>query len=322
MVQKKEAVAEDYSERTFLNRCPVCEGGSFKPLTTPGHWADTTFFSENCFGLDRCRKCGIVFTNPRPSQALLTRFYSGSDYAPHESDGQSIATIDFLLSRISYHHPGLDTEGRFLDFGCGGGRLLREAVKRFRSASGYDVAPPAIESCRSNGVEATSNISELPPSVNAILMCHSLEHVPDPETPLRTFARILKPDTGRLFIAVPNTSGLRAVLSPPLLSRYAGVNERYFAFPIHLWHFSANTLTKLLIRYGFECVAMETYAFGIDCFFRRSEGGKTGGASERESVTKKRQGPKYALKQKIKVAYMGLGLGDNLLGVFMKRTSP
>jgi SAM-dependent methyltransferase len=267
------------------------------------------------WGLERCRACGLIFTNPRPSDAVLNAFYSTPGYKPHEGGLSQSSATAYLLSRIEHHHPGLNTSGEFLDFGCGGGALLREAARLGWQVYGYDVSPRAIEACQANGLAVQGDISQIPSPIDAIFMCHSLEHVSDFNGTLTAVVRALKPDTGRLFIAVPNARSLRAILSPQVLSRYAGVNERYAAFPIHLSHFTARSLIQLMASYGLECTALETYAFGIDSYFRSWD--DTGSTESASSVVK--QSRKSAIKQLVKSAFFGAGLGDNLLGIFRRR---
>jgi SAM-dependent methyltransferase len=268
------------------------------------------------WGLERCRECGLVFTNPRPSDAVLETFYSTPGYKPHEGgESQASATIFYLLARIALHHPGLNSSGTFLDFGCGGGALLGEAARLGWRVNGYDISPQAIQTCRAKGLEVQGDLSRIPSSMDAILMCHSLEHISDFTGTLTAVVQALRPDTGRLFVAVPNARSLRAILSPPMLSRYAGVNERYSAFPIHLSYFSARSLKRLLAGYGLECVAQETYAFGIDSYFRVWDDIKSGGPASAE-VNKHRSS---AIKRRIKSAFFGSGLGENLLGIYRRR---
>lgn len=268
------------------------------------------------WGLERCRKCGLVFTNPRPSDSVLNSFYSTPGYKPHEAEGlQSRAVISYLLSRIDFHHPGLSGSGEFLDFGCGGGALLAEAARLGWRVQGYDVSPQAVRTCLAKGLAVQGDLSRIPSPMDAILMCHCLEHASDFSATIGAVVRALKPDTGRLFVAVPNARSLRAILSPPVLSRHAGVNERYAAFPIHLSHFSARTLKQLLGRYGLDCMAEETYAFGIDSYFRSAD---NVAPAEPVSAAVTRR-PSSRVKASIKSIFFGAGLGENLLCVFQRR---
>lgn len=306
------------NETIMLDSCPSCGCVERQRLPTPGHWVSEALSSSveaEKWGLERCRECGLVFNNPRPSDAVLNTFYSTPGYKPHDGGTFQSPTISYLLSRIELHHPGLNSSGEFLDFGCGGGALLSEAVRLGWSVNGYDISPVAIQACRVKGLAVQADIARIPSPMDAILMCHSLEHVSDFSGTLTAVVRALKPDTGRLFVAVPNARSLRAILSPWVLSRHAGVNERYAAFPIHLSHFTARSLKQLLASYGLECTAMETYAFGIDSYFRIWD--DTGSTESAPAVVKQHRNS--AIKRLVKSAFFGTGLGENLLGIFRRR---
>jgi 2-polyprenyl-3-methyl-5-hydroxy-6-metoxy-1,4-benzoquinol methylase len=316
----RKIYAEPLSETVTLECCPGCGATNAKRLPTPAYCIGEAFFSGGNWGLEHCRTCDLVFTNPRPSESLLSRFYSADGYTPHQSDFNSRRLVTYFASRMEHYQPALKSSGHFLDYGCGGGSLLAECVARGWCASGYDVALPAVRACRARGLDVTNNPAKIPQPVDAIMMCHSLEHVSHMEEPLAAFARILKRDTGRLFIAVPNARSLRAFLSPPMMTRLIGAEERYQAFPIHLSHFSRKSLKHLLARHGFECVAVDTYSFGIDAYFRDSPAPPA--ASVETTAVKAApangSGLKQGVKRVIRGAFMGAGLGENLFGIFRR----
>jgi len=88
-----------------------------------------------------------------------------------------------------------------LDFGCGGGWLLKEL--QCGSRIGVEVNIEAHASCLNNGVEvhsSTSTVRTCP--LDVIISHHCLEHVPYPIEALKSLKRLLKPD-GRLVVVVP-----------------------------------------------------------------------------------------------------------------------
>ena len=315
----KEAGADLLSETVTLECCPCCGGTDTKRLPRPEHWIGETFFGGGGWGLEHCRACDLMFTNPRPSESLLSRFYSADGYTPHQSDFNSRRLVAYFASRMEHYQPVLKSSGDFLDYGCGGGSLLAECIARGWRASGYDIALPAVRACRARGLDVTNDPASLPSPIDAIMMCHSLEHVSRMEEPLATFARILKRDTGRLFIAVPNARSLRAFLSPPMMTRLVDAEERYQAFPIHLSYFSRKSLPRLLGRHGFECVAVDTYSFGVDAYFRESSSPPAAPVERTaEQSPPGQSGLKTGVKRVIKGVFMGAGLGENLFGVFRR----
>jgi SAM-dependent methyltransferase len=225
---------------------------------------------EGLVGLVRCAACELTFVNPRPSDALLSRFYSGTSYNCHAANDNR-ATRDkaaFVLGAIQSEAP---FARRLLDFGAGGGWLIRRAKEAGLDAVGYDVGERSLEVCREQGLEVSSDLDALPRrSFDAVLLHHVLEHLPDPSSTLRGLAALLSP-RGKLFIEVPNAYSLRARLSLPALSRHAGLDERYRAFPIHLSYFGPRALRTLLERAGYRLERLNSHGFGLDELFYAEE---------------------------------------------------
>jgi hypothetical protein len=57
-----------------------------------------------------------------------------------------------------------------------------------------------------------------------------------------------------------------------VLCRFARFDERYRAYPIHLYYFGASSLRAMLERHGARVVATESYGLGIDERFRAASG--------------------------------------------------
>jgi SAM-dependent methyltransferase len=234
-------------------------------LPTPGHWIGEHVFRRvgDDIGLVECRDCGLVFGNPRPCNDLLNEFYSGENYschAPNDHAGTG-QKASFLLERIEQKVP---RPGRLLDFGAGGGWFLERARERGWDVIGFDVGQKSVLACRARGLHITQQLDTLPPhAFDVILLHHVLEHL---TAPIETLIRLrqLLSARGRLFIEVPNARSLRARLSLSALSRYANVDERYRAFPIHLFYFGPRSLSIVLQRAQLCVESLETTGIGLD----------------------------------------------------------
>src|ERR1035437_8484742 len=122
-----------------VERCPVCDGGNFKKLRTPGHPIGGAVFAPVLPQLGVCRcSCGLDFTNPRPSSQLLREFYASDTYECHqpnvsaETDRKAQWLLDLLAEQVPYS-PG----NRFLVLGWGGGFFLRHAKKGGWCSGGF-----------------------------------------------------------------------------------------------------------------------------------------------------------------------------------------
>ena len=291
--------------------CPLCSGRSLKRLPTPRRWIGREVFRrDEAYGLRRCKRCELAFVDPRPSASRLNAFYASEDYVCHAPTAGSAKTAEFLLECVARYGP---YEGRrFLDFGCGGGFLLSAARDQRWDAVGFDVGERAIASCESQGLAVTSDIRSLARnSVDVIFLNHVFEHLAEPAAVLSECRRILGKN-GKLFIVVPNLAGMRARLSFPFLSRYFNVDERYRAFPIHLFYYSPRTLGQTIEKNGFRIAGMETFGVGLDEFIDRAEVRRPAPDQNRHGNGKKTSS---AFKRSVKRQLFGAGLGENLLAV-------
>lgn len=91
-----------------------------------------------------------------------------------------------------------------LDFGCGGGFLLKNLD--CRKKIGVEVNPTAADSARKKGIEVFSSVAEVPDqSVDVIISNHALEHALQPLSELKGLLTKLKPG-GKAIFVVPSES--------------------------------------------------------------------------------------------------------------------
>jgi len=297
-----------------LSCCPICECTQLSPLPPPGHWIGESVFSPfgSARGLSSCRICGFIFTNPRPNQELLNLFYSGDDYGCHEANksNEALRTAELLLEFVEGSGPQLSQKS-LLDFGCGGGFLLEHAARLGWDTVGFDVGARALRTCRQQGLKVTDDLADFQNgSFGAIIMNHVFEHVGDPVGLLFRLRQLLRHD-GRLLIRVPNVVSLRARLSPRLLSRKFGFDERYRAFPIHLSYFNKATLCRLLDKADYEIAATRTVGLGLDeMVVGRQQYRKL--PVQTNPVAPSRYTARPRWRKVIKAAFFGAGLGEYL----------
>ncbi len=206
----------------------------------------------------KCLRCGLVFVDPVPDLTGLSTHYDEDYYADwlesqrDERERMWRRRLDALEKRCR--------PGRLLDVGCATGTFLQLAQNRGWQVWGTEYSAYAA---RYAGDHLKREIfcGELidaryeGASFDVVTFWHVLEHVTDPTRYLQEARRILKP-SGLLIIAVPNVNDLvmraayRVVKGRPLKLFTQGERE------IHLFHFSADTLRAILMKAGFERIAI------------------------------------------------------------------
>jgi SAM-dependent methyltransferase len=138
-------------------------------------------------------------------------------------------------------HVGADSD--VLDFGCGGGYLLKNL--HCRRKLGVEINPDAVAVALTNGVEVYSHIADIPDeSVDVIVSNHCLEHVPHPLQALIELRSKLRVG-GTAVFAVPCEA---------ITSKYDPNNIDY-----HLYTWSPVNLGNLFTEAGYRVVESKPY---------------------------------------------------------------
>lgn len=117
-----------------------------------------------------------------------------------------------------------------LDFGCGGGYLLKALICGRKL--GYDINPAALKECMANSIEAVNDLGLIDQDrFDIAISNHSLEHVPSPLNSLREIHRVLRPG-GTLLLCTPIDDWRRNKTYDP-----ADINHHLFTWaPLNMGH--------------------------------------------------------------------------------------
>jgi SAM-dependent methyltransferase len=137
---------------------------------------------------------------------------------------------------------GVRPPARVLDAGAGRGGLVAALRARGYAAEGIDPSP------RGENVHRAGMLEHTAADLDAVVMWHALEHVPDPAPALRRAAGWLRP-RGVVLVAVPNLASLQA--------RIAGGEWFHLDLPRHRTHFTTPGVRTIVERSGFEVVHVE-----------------------------------------------------------------
>jgi SAM-dependent methyltransferase len=132
---------------------------------------------------------------------------------------------------------------KVLDFGCGGGFLLKNL--RCGQRVGVEVNPAAAESARKNGVEVFGRVEDVPDNyVDVIISNNALEHTLQPLEELKSLYKKLKPE-GKIVFVVPCES----------------ISYGYKSNDInhHLYSWSPMCLGNLFSEAGFSVLESKAY---------------------------------------------------------------
>lgn len=212
------------------------------------------------FNVARCKVCGLVYINPRPSSDEIGSYYPETFMARSRMFQGDIENMKMhgmpwkqVMGQLA--KPLLEIKkngGRSLDIGSGDGLFCAYMKSAGWDAYGVEPRTEAAEaSARQFGITVVPGYLENAGFENdffdAVTMNNVFEHVANPVELLDSVRRILKSD-GALMIDVPNYDGLE--------SRLFG--DRWVALdaPRHLYHYNKKTLTGMLEKAGFSVLKM------------------------------------------------------------------
>ena len=199
----------------------------------------------------KCKKCGLMYINPRLNPKLIVKGYSeGTDETfVSQAKGRTI-TFEKCLKLIEKYKK----KGKILDIGTAGGTFLHVAKKH-----GWDVygIEPNKWMCKWGKKNYGINIKPgtlfdykfKTNTFDVITLWDVLEHVPDPKKTLLEINRILKP------------SGLLIVNYPDAGSWIAKVMGKKWVFwlSVHLFYFTPKTIRKILNLTNFKITKIKPH---------------------------------------------------------------
>ncbi|WP_245802743.1 class I SAM-dependent methyltransferase [Cyclobacterium lianum] len=222
--------------------------------------------SKESFIICACKNCDLWFTNPRPDQENISRYYQTDNYISHQSSIRSTRDLIYnivrkytLKQKLKLLNQRIKTKGRLLDFGCGTGLFAKTCQSDGWQAYGFEPNQSAAAQAQSkNQIQliADFNALEKHKKFDAITLFHVLEHVHDLNKTIKTLLGKLK-KRGLLFIAVPNRS-----------SKDAGLFRENWAaldVPRHLYHFNEKSMRYLVEKH--TCRIAEILPMPFDAYY-------------------------------------------------------
>jgi len=259
--------------------CNYCGG---RDLSLVFQAKENQFNIGDSFNVVICNNCNLVFTNPRPSEMDISKYYSKGEYYTHLTIDESykkskmrwmikniimnaiyssnkgyedvhltIKLRNFIIKLIFQRFVAIiipfKKNGKILDIGCGNGIFLSMMKQNGWDTYGLEVSEACVIEANKAGINVLMGKLEESNFHNkqfdVIVANQVLEHVYDPVNFLIECRRILK-DDGILILGVPNFESYDAKL----------FKEHWTALqvPTHLYHFTHDTINNLLKKTGFN----------------------------------------------------------------------
>jgi predicted SAM-dependent methyltransferase len=254
-----------------LTQCPVCDSSSTEEYMKCKDHSK----SQEYFKLEKCINCSFIFTNPRPEEKDLGKYYEFEEYVSHSDTTKDLINKLYHIVRkwnVRNKVKYLGKEkGIVLEIGSGTAEVLSKCKRKGWQTIGVEPSKSARYIAHKNhGILLNKNIDECElkeKSVDRIMMWHVLEHITNLDEVMNLVKNTLK-EEGEFIIAMPNSNSLDA---QKYKENWAG-----YDVPRHVSHFQKNTVKRLVEKHGFEIVKPKPMWF--DSFYTSmlSEKIKTG----------------------------------------------
>lgn len=225
--------------------------------------ADDSAITARKFNLTvvRCRRCSLVYTNPRPPLDFIwgrySREYFEQEYLPSWGVRSDQVNSDELYRQHLPTLEGLRPYRRtnwLLDVGAGAGLFLHAAQRDGWQVQGVEIASGGVEFARSrfglDVIQGRMTEAGLPDQrYDVVTLQETIEHLLDPLADLCEIYRVLRPG-GILCITTPNLDSLTFKL--------IGREWSVLSPGEHLFYFTRRTLHAVLERAGFAKIDVHT----------------------------------------------------------------
>jgi 2-polyprenyl-3-methyl-5-hydroxy-6-metoxy-1,4-benzoquinol methylase len=244
-----------------LESCPSCNATKF---INDSIVVDHSISGES-FALVQCEKCKLIFTNPRPSEEEIWKYYRSDHYISHSNKMSSVRDLLYLLVRKytvkqkvrlvrSFHK-----NPKLLDYGSGTGHFLKSCIESGISAQGIEPTKETTLDPKSTLFQKVSkNLQELPKGIkyDVITAWHVIEHVHTLQETFKGLVKLLD-KAGCLIVALPNFQSYDGL--------HYGDYWAGYDVPRHLYHFSPATFDRFVKNLNLRLI--QTIPMKLDAYY-------------------------------------------------------
>ena len=237
-----------------LVNCPACSGKYY-----------ILKFQKEGFDFVECNSCATVYVNPRPTEMMLSEFYTRSKSIEHWSNVIFPSTDVTRYSAIALPRAKavIDACRRYstsnrvaLDVGAGFGSfcIALKTFDYYERVVALELSKDAARACREHEIDviekSASDLSSMDiRDVDLITNFELIEHLYDPTSFLTSCFNILE-HHGIIILSTPNIDGFDLLTLGSLSENIRGPN--------HINYFNIRSLKFLLEKIGFEVLQIST----------------------------------------------------------------
>lgn len=249
-----------------IENCIVCDNNEHLQL-----FQKESDLGEH-FTLQKCKKCNMLFINPRPTEKAISKYYESqyftnrtergyNNYFSKELKNEIERVFELNLNDLNFfnYESKLNNSKNSLDIGCAAGYFVNYMQNRGWQAEGIDVSDDCIEFAQKKLKLKTVKENYLDMKYknqfDLISLWATIEHLHYPKETISKIYSDLKPGA-YLYISTCRAGGFNFM-------KLFGSKWRYYNFPEHLFFFSIKNLKKLLKQEGFKIKKVFTYGSGF-----------------------------------------------------------
>lgn len=223
------------------------------------------------FGICRCRRCGLIYQNPRPTVAELAAMYATHPFYASENLTRGASFRPFYASRMERVERWRPERGTMLGIGCiEGGYALEVAQSRGWRVFAIEFSPAFAAHARGLGVRVEVarawDLSSVAGRHFDVVYSQFMEHLFDPRDTLRQCRQMLDRE-GLLVLEAPNQFYSLKNKVKKAVIQVGGAKARKLFYgeagaEFHTYYFDPSTIRALVTSEGFEILELRTYLRG------------------------------------------------------------